>query len=128
MRLLLDTHIFMWLRSEEDKVSENALAACRNRNNDLLLSLASVWEMQIKINTGKLQLNNSLANILQAEQKNNGIQLLPITLSHILDLAYLPDHHRDPFDRMLVAQCLVEDLTLVTADPILHQYPVPILW
>ncbi len=127
MNLLLDTHIFMWWDGALDKLSPQVQAACRDRANTLWLSVASVWEMQIKQQLGKLQLRQPLADIIREQQKINDVHLLSVDLRHVLGLDQLPAHHKDPFDRLLVAQALIEDLLLVTADPVLKIYPVKIL-
>ncbi|MBZ0279266.1 MAG: type II toxin-antitoxin system VapC family toxin [Anaerolineae bacterium] len=128
MRLLLDTHAFIWLDIATSRLSTTIQQAIKDPQNDIYLSLASVWEMQIKIQLGKLQLDSTLPITLTSQQQTNGIQLLPIRLDHILGLGHLPYHHHDPFDRLLIAQTQVENLTLVTNDPKIHQYQINILW
>ncbi len=91
------------------------------------MSLVSVWEIQIKQQSGKLGLKTSLANLL-IEQERNGLQLLDITTAHILALSELPDHRRDPFDRLLIARARTEGLTLITQDSTVSRYPVSIIW
>jgi PIN domain nuclease of toxin-antitoxin system len=113
MKYLLDTHTFIWLDANPGKLSANARLLCADRTNQLMLSIASIWEIQIKIQIGKLILPTSLANIITAQQASNEVQLLSIELSHVLELALLPDHHRDPFDRMLVAQARIEGAHLI---------------
>jgi PIN domain nuclease of toxin-antitoxin system len=127
MKLLLDTHIFIWWADAPEKLSATALAALEDENNDLLLSVASVWEVQIKAQLGKLKLNDSLQNLIQSQQTTNGIQLLPIELAHVLALDALPFHHKDPFDRLLIAQSITEVATLVSIDPQFSAYPVTLL-
>ena len=128
MKLLLDTHAFIWWDSEPQKLSAQVLALFQESSNQLLLSTASVWEMQIKLQLGKLQLERPLAELIAGQQEKNGIELLPVQLEHILALQTLPTHHKDPFDRLLIAQANIEDAVLVTADPIFAKYPVKILW
>jgi PIN domain nuclease of toxin-antitoxin system len=128
MRLLLDTHAFIWLDIARNQLSVSAQEAIRDPENSLYLSLASVWEMQIKMQSGKLHLNSSLQGTIWSQQKANRIELLPIELAHILALAYLPHHQNDPFDRLLIAQAQVEGLTLVTNDSKIGLYAVPQLW
>jgi PIN domain nuclease of toxin-antitoxin system len=127
MKLLLDTHAFIWWDSQASRLSARALAACSDLANDLLLSAASVWEMQIKVQLGKLQLRAPLAKII-ADQRANGIGILAITMEHVIAIASLPPLHRDPFDRILVAQTNEEGAWLVSNDPIIRQYPVKTLW
>jgi PIN domain nuclease of toxin-antitoxin system len=92
------------------------------------LSVASVWEMQIKLQLGKLQFKLPLGDIIAGQQQANHIRVLPVTLSHVLALEGLPIPHRDPFDRLLVAQASVENAILVSSDKIFEQYPVQLLW
>jgi PIN domain nuclease of toxin-antitoxin system len=127
MNGLLDTHTFIWWDSEPSKLSAPALAFLRDPANTLLLSVVSAWEMLIKLQLGKLTLNASLTTIL-AQQQANGIQILSITLDHVLGLQGLPAPHKDPFDRLLVAQANVEAAVLVSADAIFAQNPVQVLW
>lgn len=128
MKLLLDTHTFIWWDSEPAKLSSQALALCQDRQNILLLSVVSVWEMQIKLQLGKLKLNLSLHEIVESQRQTNGIEIMPITLEHVLALENLPDYHRDPFDRLLVAQAIVEEAILISADPNITRYPVQVVW
>lgn len=127
MKLLLDTHIFIWWADAPEKLSATALTALEDENNDLLLSVASVWEMQIKTQLGKLNLSDSLENLIESQQTSNGIQLVPVELAHVLALDTLPLHHKDPFDRLLIAQSIEEGATLVSADSQFSVYPVTVL-
>jgi PIN domain nuclease of toxin-antitoxin system len=128
MRLLLDTHVLIWWESDPDQLSTRAADALTDTDNTLLLSLVSLWEMQIKIGLGKMTLSGSLPNVVARQQSENQLTLLPITTAHIYALENLDDHHRDPFDRLLVAQASQDDLTLVTADPKVQAYDVNTLW
>lgn len=128
MRFLLDTHAFLWLDGEPDRLSARVSEICLDEANTLLLSLVSVWEMQIKVQLGKLKLNSPLRDVLLANQSRNRVQLLPVNLEHILALEKLPDHHRDPFDRMLVAQTIVENVALLSNDPMLGKYALDRVW
>lgn len=128
MKILLDTHAFIWWDSEPHKLSPRALAACRNQTNTLILSVVSVWEMQIKLQLGRLQLRLPLAGIIKNQQQQNGIKVLPVKLSHVLALQSLSLHHSDPFDRLLIAQAIVEKAELVNADTAFPQYPVSLIW
>jgi PIN domain nuclease of toxin-antitoxin system len=128
MKYLLDTHTFLWWDMESSRLSTRAFALCQDRSNVLLLSIASVWEIQIKQQAGKLGLSAPLGEIIQKQRQTNGIKLLPIRLSHVLGLASLPDHHKDPFDRLLVAQATIEKLTLVSRDPHIAQYSIQLTW
>ena len=128
MKLLLDTHAFIWWFSEPEKLSPKASALLADVNNDLLLSAASVWEMQIKIQLGKLKFTVSLRELVESQEQTNGVQVLPVGLEHVLALDALPAHHKDPFDRLLMAQANVEDAFLVSGDPAFSSYPVKLLW
>lgn len=110
MKLLLDTHIFIWLATDPGKLPLQARAACQDLNNTLVLSVASVWEIQIKHQLGKLTLVTPLERIIADQQVVNAITLLPVELTHVLALHALPPLHRDPFDRILVAQARVEEV------------------
>jgi PIN domain nuclease of toxin-antitoxin system len=128
MNLLLDTHVFIWWDSSPDQLSSSALEVCKSPNNHLFLSLASIWEMQIKLQLGKLKFNLPLEQIIETQVRSNDLNLLQISLNHVYTLGRLPAPHKDPFDRLIVAQAIVENYTLITADATLHTYPVPILW
>lgn len=103
------------------------MAALRNPANTLLLIVASVWEMQIKAHAGKLELGLPLYGLVESQRRANGIEVLPIQLLHVLAFDELPPHHKDPFDRLLIAQANAEDLTLVSVDPVFANYPVRLL-
>lgn len=128
MNILLDTHTFIWWDSHAAKLSRKALECCQAQNNTLLLSVVSVWEIQIKHQLGKLTLKMPLRDILETQQRDNGIRILPIAVEHILALEELPMHHRDPFDRLLIAQAKTEQLMLLSCDPIFQSYPVQVMW
>jgi len=128
MKLILDTHTFIWWDSEPTKLSSQAYSQCQNSQNELLLSVVSLWEMQIKIQLGKLRLALPLKEIVETQQKTNNIEILPVTLAHVLALENLPSHHKDPFDRMLIAQAMVEEAALVSGDPNIAKYSVKVVW
>jgi PIN domain nuclease of toxin-antitoxin system len=128
MKLLVDTHVFIWWFNEPEKLSPKASALLADDGNALLLSAASIWEMQIKIQLGKLKFTVSLRELVESQEKTNGVQVLPVGLEHVLSLDALPAHHKDPFDRLLVAQANVEGAFLVSADPVFSSYPVKLLW
>ena len=127
MRLLLDTHVFIWWADQQESLSATALSALKDEANELLLSVASVWEMQIKVQLGKLKLSRSLRELVESQVETNDLQILPIELAHVLVLDALPFHHKDPFDRMLIAQSIQEDVTLVSADPEFSAYSVQLI-
>ena len=127
MRLLLDTHVLIWWADQPEKLSHAALSALEDEANDLLLSVASVWEMQIKIQVGKLKVNLPLKDLIKNQQETNDLTVLPVALTHVLALNALPLHHKDPFDRLLIAQSIEEDLTLVSTDSQFSDYSVKLL-
>lgn len=127
MNLLIDTHIFIWLQIKLDKIAAQRMQTLKNPNNVLFLSLASVWEMQLKIQNGKFRFPESLSDIIKEQQTDNNLQILPITAEHIYQLESLPFHHKDPFDRMLIAQAAVENHTIVTDDASFSAYSVNLI-
>ena len=127
MRLLLDTHAFICWDVDPAKLSLLARALCQDPANTLTLSLASVWEMQIKIELGRLRLRLPLRDIIRTQQAN-GIRILPVTLPHILALEGMPHHHGDPFDRILIAQANTERMSLVSRDQFFSSYSVNVVW
>ena len=127
MKLLLDTHIFIWWADQPERLSQAALFALEDEANELLLSVASVWEMQIKIQLGKLKLSLPLKELIKNQQDTNALSVSPVTLTQVLALDSLPFHHKDPFDRLLIAQSIEEDLTLVSADSQFSAYSVKLL-
>jgi PIN domain nuclease of toxin-antitoxin system len=128
MKLLFDTHAFIWWDSEPQKLTPQIEALCRDRSNTLIFSVASAWEMQIKSELGKMRFEMPLASIVENQTQTNGVQVLPILLPHVLALENLPPHHKDPFDRLLIAQAIAENAVLLSADPVFAQYPVQVLW
>lgn len=127
MKLLLDTHAFLWGINGQ-RLSQNAQNAFLDANNELYLSAVSYWEICIKQSIGKLGLAANWVQVFDQELEINHIQWLPIEKLHCQKLGGLPFLHGDPFDRLLIAQAIVEGMTLLTADASIHQYPVPALW
>ncbi|MBN1106449.1 MAG: type II toxin-antitoxin system VapC family toxin [Deltaproteobacteria bacterium] len=128
MNLLLDTHTFLWWITEAPQLSDKARSLIANGSNRLYWSAASSWEVAIKHALGRLPLPESPKRFLPQELTRNGIESLPITDLHALHAGQLPPHHRDPFDRMLIAQAQVESLTLLTNDPQCHLYEIETVW
>ncbi len=120
---LLDTHVVLWWLSESPQLSSGAKRIIRNRRNRAFVSVGAVWEMIIKRSVGRLDFPSNLLEVLEAE----GISLLDISIRHVLRVAELPSIHRDPFDRIQVAQAQIESLVLVTRDASTLQYDVPTL-
>jgi PIN domain nuclease of toxin-antitoxin system len=127
VNLLIDTHILLWLLVGSPRVSSELLAILANRRNAVFLSVASTWEIAIKVGLGKLDLPSGLHTWLPAELDAADLRLLPISLAHSLGVAALPRHHRDPFDRLLIAQAVTDGLTIVTDDHVVGSYDVPLL-
>ncbi|OQW99865.1 MAG: twitching motility protein PilT [Desulfobacteraceae bacterium A6] len=128
MKLLLDTHTFIWWDSDPVKLTPQVLNMCQDPENLLLLSVASVWEMQIKLQFGRLKLSLPLAELVAGQQQTNNIVILNVKLEHILSLEKLPPHHKDPFDRLLIAQANIEKAVLVSKDQIFKEYQVKTVW
>ncbi len=128
MKLLLDTHAFIWWDENPSKLGTASQLACSDPNNDLMLSTASVWEIQLKRMVGKLTLAKPLGQLLEEQTRQNGLEITPVGVEHILRLETLPFHHRDPFDRILIAQAQTEGWTLVSHDSAFQAYGLPILW
>ncbi|MGH2584537.1 MAG: type II toxin-antitoxin system VapC family toxin [Dehalococcoidia bacterium] len=128
MRVLLDTQAFLYSIAESSRLPQLARSVIENLENEVLLSLASVWEMAIKVGLGKLTLAEPLDEMIPRQVEVATIVLLPITVAHATTVATLPLHHRDPFDRMLVAQSMVEGIPLISGDIAFDQYPIQRLW
>lgn len=128
MKLLLDTHAFLWLVEGSDRLSRPAAAAIREKHNTLFLSVASVWEMAIKIGKRKLSLNQDLESFVSGWTNVYEIELLPIETKHAIFTSTLKGQHGDPFDRMLIAQSIIEKMALVSGDRIMPEYQVSIIW
>jgi PIN domain nuclease of toxin-antitoxin system len=128
MKLLLDTHAFVWADGEPEKLSSRAKAACEDPANELVLSAVSVWEMQLKLMLGKLTLRKPLRPLIMDWVEQNGLVIWPIQLEHVLRLDTLTSHHKDPFDRLLIAQAMTEGCSIVSHDRIFPLYSVQIIW
>lgn len=128
MRILLDTHALLWLVTEDTRLSETAKSLFLDGKNDLFLSAVTGFEITVKFSLGKLKLAESPRQFIENRLKKNHIIALPITLPHTYRLANLPFHHRDPFDRLLVAQALEETIPILTADSWLSTYGVECIW
>ena len=128
MKLLLDTHAFIWWDSDPSKLSQQVLDLCQDQANTLILSVVSVWEIQIKSQLGKLKLNLPLTDLIKNQQRVNFIQVMPAKLDHVLALENLPLHHKDLFDRLLIAQANVEGAILLSRDTAFSEYSVQVVW
>ena len=128
MRLLLDTHALLWYLLDDPKLSKLAKTSISDTSNTILVSPASYWEIAIKISIGKYHLHESLDMFMERELSDNGFSILPIAVSHAAKVTSLPFHHRDPFDRLVIAQALHEDIPIVGADVIFDDYGVTRIW
>lgn len=128
MKLLLDTQCWLWWFTQPEKLSVNVIEQIADEANEVWFSVASVWEMGIKVSIGKLPLPEPIDNYVSTRMTQLGARSLEINTSHALRAAALPLHHRDPFDRMLIAQAQVEAMTLVSADAVFNQYEVSLVY
>ncbi len=128
MRYLLDTHTFLWWNLGSPQLSLICRALVEDQDNEIYLSAGSAWEIAIKVQIGKLALPESPNQYVLGRAVLNGFRLLPIAADHALDTYALPLLHRDPFDRILVAQSRIEGLPILTADPLISQYEVKTIW
>lgn len=128
MRLLLDAQALLWFLGDHPRLSPMARTLIGDPGNDLLLSVATCWEIAIKVSLGKLKLSQPYAPFIEAALAAHQIELLPIDLRHVSRLSELPFHHRDPFDRLLAVQALEEKLQVVSIDTALDAYGVQRLW
>ncbi len=126
-RLLLDTHTFLWFIVNNPLLSARAKGLIEGAEA-VYLSMASVWEMGIKISTGKLALTEPLEQLIPQQLLRNNMNLLQIDLAHVVQVSSLPFHHRDPFDRMIIAQSLVEQVPIVSVDGVFDDYGIQRLW
>jgi PIN domain nuclease of toxin-antitoxin system len=128
MKLLLDTHTFLWFIIGSSTITANARALIEDESNEKFFSLASLWEITIKVSISKLTLFAPFEELFPRQLINNGIELLNIKVEHTAKVAALPYHHRDSFDRLLIAQAIEERMHIVSADPFFDAYPVTRLW
>lgn len=127
MKALLDTHAFLWALAGDVRMSRHAREVFAGSTN-LFLSIASIWEILIKVQSGKLNLPQPAGPYVLSRLAENRIKTLPISIDHLLAIERLPMHHRDPFDRMLIAQSMEEGWPIITADPKFKQYSVQVIW
>ncbi|MDR2971027.1 MAG: type II toxin-antitoxin system VapC family toxin [Bacteroidales bacterium] len=127
MKYLLDTHVVLWVAENSPLLSDNAKAIILDKSAEKFVSIASAWEVAIKLGTKKLHLDGGLPEFFRMIDEN-GFVLLSVEREYLLQIAQLPDHHKDPFDRMILATGIIEGMTLVTIDENIHKYKAPILW
>ncbi len=128
MRLLLDTHTLLWFLANDTQLSASARSNIENPSNEKWVSAASLWEIAIKLSLEKLKLPKPFGEVFPHQLEINGFGLLPVSCIHLSHLTALPFHHRDPFDRLLIAQAQADDLTIVSRDPEFSKYAVKVLW
>ncbi len=128
MRLLVDTHCWLWQLSEPERLPETIRRLITDRSHEVYLSTACMWEIVIKQRLGKLTLPEDVGTFIPSRMDDMGHIALPIIQAHVLQLSSLPPHHKDPFDRILVAQAVAEGMKLITADTQLKRYDVDLLW
>ncbi|MBW6481003.1 MAG: type II toxin-antitoxin system VapC family toxin [Bacteroidales bacterium] len=127
MKLLIDTHAVIWFITEDKKLPEKTRRIIENIDNNCYVSIASYWEIAIKQSLGRLDLNSDLEKIFRIIEET-GFEVLPITVNQILENAKLNFHHQDPFDRIIIAQAIYENLSIVTKDEQFRNYKVPLVW
>lgn len=128
MSALLDTNAFLWFISGNDRLSDTARNYITDFNNELSLSIASLWEIAIKTSIGKLELLKPFDQLIPDQLEKNAIDILPVELKHVSAIINLEFHHRDPFDRIIIAQGLTEQISIITSDSFFTKYPVDIIW
>jgi PIN domain nuclease of toxin-antitoxin system len=128
MRVLVDTHVFLWDLLSDHRSSRKAKEILCSKEHELIFSLVSIWEIAVKIKLGKLNAVGSSVAYIRDEMSAYGMELLPIRYEHILQLEALPPYHSDPFDRLLIAQAIAESLPILTHDAKFTAYPVKLVW
>jgi PIN domain nuclease of toxin-antitoxin system len=128
MALLIDTHVLLWYYWDSNQLSTKSREDINNLNNEIYISIASLWEISIKVNQGKLTIKDSLSLFFIDAIEEYGFKILPIELPHLLTQSTLPLHHRDPFDQLLIAQSFSETMPIISADTAFDAYPVTRIW
>lgn len=128
MRLLIDTHAFLWFITDSPRLSPTAKDLMGDIENDRIISVASLWEIAIKNSLGKLELKEPFENFMPRQLEHNRIDLLAIEITHLARLVTLPFHHHDPFDRLIIAQAACENLPVLSVDTRLDSYDIRRLW
>lgn len=127
MQYLIDTHVFLWMIADDPQLSASSKEIIES-DTDLLISIASIWEIAVKNNIGKLSLAEPFEIFIPQQLTHNQIEILPITLQHLNPLITLPQYHRDPFDRLLICQAIVEQIPILSADEAFDQYQIERQW
>lgn len=128
MKLLLDTHVFLWFIEGSPNLSGLARSLIENEQTQKFLSIASLWEISIKISMGKLDIGMTVTDLVEREILSNGILLLDIKIDHLDELAKLPFHHKDPFDRLIISQAMTEPIIVISKDNNFTHYPITLMW
>jgi PIN domain nuclease of toxin-antitoxin system len=128
MNVLLDTHAFLWFISGDTRISQTAKEIIADLDNEVMLSVGTLWEIAIKSNTKKINLKRPFKELILEEIEKYSFGILPINIDALTLVSRLPLHHRDPFDRLLIAQAIAENVPIVTRDPAFAGYPVEIIW
>jgi PIN domain nuclease of toxin-antitoxin system len=128
MKVLLDTHTFFWFIGGDSKLSARALTVIADLDNERFMSVSSLWEIAIKTNIGKLTLQLPYEEFIPLQLLSNRIGILPIDFAHLIAVSKLPLHHRDPFDRLIIAQAMIENIALVSADSAFDAYDITRIW
>ncbi|MDA8346872.1 MAG: type II toxin-antitoxin system VapC family toxin [Thermaerobacter sp.] len=128
MKLLLDTHTFLWWITDDPQLSAPARKVISDSDNEVFFSAVSAWELAIKAGLGRLKLNEDLSEFVREQLLENRFIPLPLSLEHALRVRHLPGHHQDPFDRALVTQAQTEGMSLVSRDSDIRKYPIDVLW
>lgn len=128
MKLLLDTHALLWFATNDAQLSRTADSVISDSQNEVFVSPASYWELAIKVSIGKYPLSVPFETFITNAIDGNQFQILPIELKHVAEIGSLPHYHRDPFDRLIIAQAIVEQMTVVSSDKEFRAYPITRLW
>ena len=128
MNFLLDTHSFLWFVTNDRRLSAKSKSLIKDRENQIYFSAASAWEISIKVGLGRLSIEGDLQDFLLQQLTENGFAPLSIDISHSANTINLPDIHKDPFDRLLISQSIIEEMPLISKDKIIRKYDVGVFW
>lgn len=128
MRYLLDTHTLLWIVNDDPQLGNEVKNIFLNNENDIFASMASVWEMAIKISLKKLEIPGTLSDFVKEHIRGNKIDILSIELNHLYQLENLTYYHRDPFDRLIISQAIVENIPILSSDKVFDDYPIQRIW
>lgn len=128
MQVLIDTHVFLWFVTGSSRLNPAVRALLEDEDTTALLSIVSIWEMVIKHSQGRLEFAGGFSTVIRHQLMVTEISVLPLSIDHCIRVAVLPFHHRDPFDRVIVAQALEQGIPLISADRVLGQYGVTVIW